>query len=120
MSVFLFYLEFMFQRIYRMYMKNLKNFEIFLNEWLDSPGSIDVPGEATEVRVNSRNYTPNNPQMPEVIDAMYETAYFNDFLDSEGKSESFKEFLEDEDRTAIQITGYLKNRFTEKTVIKKN
>ncbi len=110
----------MFQRIYRMYMKNLKNFEIFLNEWLDSPGSIDVPGQATEVRVNSRNYTPNNPQMPEVLDAMYEAAFFNDFLDAEGKSETFKKFLVEEERSPIQITGYLKNSFLQKTGIKKD
>ena len=68
-------------------MKNLKKFHPFINEWLDSPGSIDVPGQATEVRVNSRNYTPNNPQMPEVLDAMYEASFFTDFLDDEGKSE---------------------------------
>ena len=47
-------------------MKNIKPFESFLNEWLDSPGSVDVPGQASEIRVNSRNYTPSNDnQLPQ-------------------------------------------------------
>lgn len=96
-------------------MNRIKKFQSFLNEWLDSPGSIDVPGQSSEVRVNSRNYTPNNPQMPVVDDAMYEAAYFHDFLDEEGKSESFSKFLKDEERSAADITGYLKTSFGEKT-----
>lgn len=96
-------------------MKNLKKFQPFLNEWLDSPGSIDVPGQATEIRVSSRNYTPNYPQMPIVLDAMYEASFFNNFLDEEGKSESFSKFLKDERRSAKDITNYLKGSFQEKT-----
>lgn len=101
-------------------MKNLKKFQTFVNEWLDSPGSIDVPGQATEIRVSSRNYTPNNPQMPEVLDAMYEASFFTDFLDDEGKSESFNQYLKEKSRTGAQITGYLKDSFSQKKDSKKN
>jgi hypothetical protein len=76
-------------------MKNLKNISQFINEWLDSPGSIDVPGQNTEIRVNSRNYKTQNQQLPEVVDAMFEASYFHDFLDDEGKSENFNKFLDE-------------------------
>jgi hypothetical protein len=79
-------------------MKNLKNIHRFINEWLDSPGSIDVPGQNSEIRVNSRNYKTQNQQLPEVFDAMFEAAYFHDFLDEEGKSEKFNKFLPSQDR----------------------
>jgi hypothetical protein len=96
-------------------MKNLKRFQIFINEWLDSPGSVDVPGQATEIRVNSRNYTPGAPQMPEVVDSMYEAAFFNEFLDEQGKSEEFGGFLKKKQRTSKDITEYLKESFSQKT-----
>lgn len=101
-------------------MKNLQKFQTFVNEWLDSPGSIDVPGPAAEVRVNSRNYTPNNPQMPEVLDAMYEASFFTDFLEDTGKSESFNEYLKKESRSASEITRFIKRRFQEETMNKKS
>ena len=53
-------------------MKNLKNISQFINEWLDSPGSVDVPGQNTEIRVNSRNYKTQNQQLPEVVDSMFD------------------------------------------------
>jgi hypothetical protein len=95
-------------------MKNLKNFDNFLFEWIDSPGSVDVPGQASEVKVNSRNYTSANPQMPEVIDAMYEAAEVNMFLDKEGKSEAFNKFLTEKNRTGSEVTDYIKGSFREK------
>jgi len=92
-----------------------KNFTDFLNEWLDSPGSVDVPAQSTEVRVNSRNYTPANPSMPEIVDAMYEANYFHDFLDKEGKSEEFNKFLKGKKRSGSDITRYLKDSFQTKS-----
>ena len=100
-------------------MKNLKNFDKFLFEWIDSPGSVDVPGQSSEVRVNSRNYSPANPQMPEVIDAMYESAEINMFLDKEGKSEAFNKFLSEKKRSGSEVTDYIKGAFREKAKPKK-
>jgi hypothetical protein len=100
-------------------MKNLKNFDNFIFEWLDSPGSVDVPGQSTEIRVNSRNYTSANPQMPEIIDAMYETAEVNIFLDNEGKSENFNKFLSKKKRTGTEVTDYIKESFRETAKSKK-
>lgn len=100
-------------------MKRIQSFENFLYEWLDSPGSIDVPGPDYEIRVNSRNYTPNNPQMPVVLDAMFEASFFHDFLDGAGKSEDFNEFLEKEKRSGKEITDFLKISFQEETQNKK-
>ena len=75
-------------------MKNLQKFQNFINEWLDSPGSIDVPSNSYENRVKSRNYHSTDPAMPQVYDAMYEAAYFHEFLDNEGKSEKdFNRFI---------------------------
>lgn len=96
-------------------MKNLKKFPDFLNEWIDSPGSVDVPGQDVEQRVNSRNYTPAHQPLPEVIDAMYEKAYFNDFLDEQGKSEHFNKFIEEGKKSASDITDYIKDSFDKKT-----
>lgn len=90
-----------------------KNLTQFLNEWLDSPGSVEVPGQNLEVRVNSRNYTPVHQPMPEVVDAMYEATYFHDFLDKEGKSEEFNKFLKKK-RSGSEITSYIKDSFKEK------
>jgi hypothetical protein len=100
-------------------MKNLKNFDNFIFEWIDSPGSVDVPGQSTEVKVNSRNYTSANPQMPEVIDAMYEAAEVNMFLDKEGKSEAFNKFLKETERSGSDVTDYIKGAFREKAKPKK-
>ena len=95
-------------------MKNLKNISQFINEWLDSPGSIDVPGQNSEIRVNSRNYKTQNQQLPEVVDSMFEAAYFHDFLDSEGKSEGFNKFLDEGKKSGAQITSYIKDSFKDK------
>jgi len=92
----------------------IKNFKIFLKEGIDSPGSVDVPGQDYEVKVNSRNYTPVNQPLPEVVDAMFESSYFTDFLDNEGKSEEFNKFLDKKKRSGSQITEYLKNSFSDK------
>jgi hypothetical protein len=92
----------------------IKNFKIFLKEGIDSPGSVDVPGQDYEVKVNSRNYTPANQPLPEVVDAMFESSYFTDFLDNEGKSEEFNKFLDKKKRSGSQITEYLKNSFSDK------
>ncbi len=100
-------------------MKNLKKFEGFVNEWLDSPGSIDVPGKSYETKVNSRNYQSTDPMMPETIDAMYEAAYFHDFLDECGKSEEFNKFIGEDKKSGSDITEYLKTSFQEKNSKKK-
>jgi hypothetical protein len=92
----------------------LKTFENFISEWIDSSGSVDVPGQNTEVRVNSRNYTPINQPLPVVADAMFESSYFTGFLKDEGKSESFNKFLKNEKRSGAQITEYLVNSFSKK------
>lgn len=101
-------------------MKNLKNISEFLNEWLDSPGSIDVPGQNSEIRVNSRNYKTQNQPLPDVVDAMYEASYFHDFLDQEGKSESFNKFLDEGKKSGAQITNFIKDSFKEKSSKKDN
>lgn len=85
----------------------------FLNEWLDSPGSVVVPGQNLDTRVSSRNYTPTNPEMPEIVDAMYEATYFHDFLDKEGESEEFNRFLKKK-RSGKEITNYIKGSFKKK------
>ena len=96
-------------------MKNIKPFGSVLNEWLDSPGSVDVPGQNTEIRVNSRNYTPSNQaQLPYVEDAMYEGSYVYEFLDNEGKSMEFDDFLKKKSRRGKEITDYLKENFKNK------
>lgn len=90
-------------------MENIKSFSSFLNEWLDSPGSVDVPGQDTETRVNSRNYTPsNNDQLPYVEDAMFESSHVYGYLDNQGKSLEFDEFLKEKPRRGKEITDYLK------------
>jgi hypothetical protein len=99
-------------------MENLKKYSKFVNEWLDAPGSIDVPGEAMERRVNSRNYQTGNMTMPEVHDAMFEAADFYDFLDGHGKSEDFDKFLKEDKRSGSDITEHIKNKFKEKMIKK--
>lgn len=100
-------------------MKNLIKFEGFVNEWLDSPGSVDVPGEAYQTRVSRRNYQSADPTMPETIDAMYEATYFHDFLDEEGKSEKFNKFLGENNKSGSDVTEYLKTSFQIKNLKKK-
>jgi hypothetical protein len=90
----------------------IKNFKLFLREGIDSPGSVDVPGQDYEVKVNSRNYTPANQPLPVVVDAMFESSYFTEFLDQEGKSEDFNKFLGGKKRSGSQITNYLKDSFS--------
>jgi len=101
-------------------MENIKKYSNYINEWLDSPGSVDVPGSEMEVRVNSRNYQPKNTQMPETYDAMFEAAEFYDFLDSHGKSEDFNKYIDLEKRSGSDITDHLKDRFKEKMIKGKN
>ena len=101
-------------------MKNLQKFQNFINEWLDSPGSIDVPSNSYENIVKSRNYHSTDPAMPQVYDAMYEAAYFHEFLDNEGKSENFNKFLEEGKKSGSEITRYIKDSFKEKSTQKKS
>ena len=101
-------------------MKNLQKFQNFINEWLDSPGSIDVPSNSYENRVKSRNYHSTDPAMPQVYDAMYEAAYFHEFLDNEGKSENFNKFLEEGKKSGSEITRYIKDSIKEKSTQKKS
>ena len=101
-------------------MKNLKKFSELITEWIDSPGSIDVPGQNSEIRVNSRNYSPEHQPPPEIVDAMYEASYFHDFLDNEGKSEKFNKFLDEGRKSGSQITDYIKDSFKEKSHKKKD
>ena len=81
-------------------MKNLKKFQDHVNEWHDAPGSIDVPSNSYENKVRARNYQSNDPSMPQVYDAMYEAAYFHEFLDGEGKSEELQYLA----RTTVKIS----------------
>jgi hypothetical protein len=92
-------------------MKNLIKFRGFVNEWLDSPGSVDVPGEAYQIRANRRNYQSIDPTMPQIVDAMFEAAYFHDFLDEEGKSEKFNKFLSEKNKSGSDVAEYLKTSF---------
>jgi hypothetical protein len=92
-------------------MKNLKKFPGFLNEWLDSPGSIDVPGQNTEIRVNSRNYTPAHQPLPYIEDAMYEKSKIYDMLDEYGNSEDFNKFLGEKKRSGREVTDRIKDVF---------
>lgn len=104
-------------------MKNLENFQTFVNEWLDSPGSVDVSPNSYETRVRSRNYHSTDAAMPQVydaFDAVYEASYFHDFLDNEGKSESFNKFLSGGKKSGSEITDYIKDSFKEKSAKKKS
>jgi hypothetical protein len=58
--------------------------------------------------------------MPQVYDAMYEAAYFHEFLDNEGKSENFNKFLEEGKKSGSEITRYIKDSFKEKSTQKKS
>lgn len=89
----------------------IKRYQDFIKEWLDSPGSVDVPGQDYETKVNSRNYTPANPPLPEVVDSMFEANYFTSFLEEEGKSEIFNKFINEKKRAGSEITRFLKDSF---------
>jgi hypothetical protein len=97
-------------------MENIKKYSSYINEWLDSPGSVDIPGDAMEIRVNSRNYQAKNMTMPETHDAMFEAAEFYDFLDSHGKSEDFNKYIDSEKRSGSNITDHLKDKFKERMI----
>lgn len=95
-------------------MENLKKFQDFLNEWIDSPGSVDVPGQDSEIRVNSRNYTPARQPLPYVEDAMYEKTQIYELLDKYGNSEDFNKFLGEKKRSGREITDRIKDIFGER------
>lgn len=97
----------------------VKKYLDFISEWLDSPGSVDVPGQDFETKVNSRNYTPANLPLPVVVDSMFEANYFTKFLEEEGKSEDFNKFIEEKKRSGSEITSYLKESFDNKNKHKK-
>lgn len=93
----------------------MKDFRQFiLTEWLDSPGSVDVPGQNTEIKVQSRNYNSTNPQLPEVVDGVFEASEIYDFLDEHGNSEDFNKFLKEKKRSGRQITDHLKDKLKNK------
>lgn len=98
-------------------MKNVKNFSNFIsievNEWLDAPGSVDVPSDSYENKVRSRNYHSTDPTMPQVYDAMFEASEIYDFLDEHGKSEDFNKFLEKK-RSGKEITDHIKEYIKER------
>ena len=100
-------------------MKNIKGIKDFLLEWHDAPGSVDVPGYGYETTVNYRNYTPATQPLPDVVDSMFESSYFNDFLEEEGNSEEFQEFIDEKKRSSKEISEYLKNKFEIKIKNKK-
>ena len=100
-------------------MENLKKYNQFILEWIDSPGSVDVPGQDYDAKVNSRNYTPAHQPLPEVVDAMFEKSYINDFLDNAGKSEEFNKFLKEGTKSGSEITDYIKDSFDRETSKKK-
>jgi len=95
-------------------MKNLKKFQGFINEWIDSPGSVDVPGQDSEIRVNSRNYTPARQPLPYIEDAMYEKAKIYEILDEYGNSEDFNKFLDEKKRSGREVTDRIKDIFGER------
>lgn len=95
-------------------MKNLKKFPEYLNEWIDSPGSVDVPGQNSEIRVNSRNYTPAHQPLPYIEDAMYEKAQIYEILDEFGNSEDFNKFLDEKKRSGREVTDRIKDIFGER------
>jgi hypothetical protein len=97
----------------------MKCFNDFLKEDF-FPGTVEVPGDAYITQVNSRNYQAAHQPMPEVYDAMFESAYFCDFLDECGKSESFNKFLGENKKSASDITNHIKDSFLEKSSKGKN
>jgi hypothetical protein len=92
----------------------MKSFNQFLNEDF-FPGTVEVPGDAYITQVNSRNYKAAHQPLPEVYDAMFEGAYFCDFLDECGKSEGFNKFISEKKKAASDITNYLKEEFKSKS-----
>jgi hypothetical protein len=89
----------------------IKKYTDFIKEGLDSPGSVDVPGQDYETRVNSRNYTPANQPLPIAVDSMFEANYFTSFLEEEGKSENFNNFIKEKKRSGSEITRFLRESF---------
>jgi hypothetical protein len=96
----------------------MKTFIQFINEDF-FPGTVEVPGDAYVTKVNSRNYQPSHQPLPEIYDAMFEGAYFCDFLDECGKSENFNEFIKENKKSPSDITNYLKEEFINKPKGKK-
>jgi hypothetical protein len=94
-------------------MKNIKSLTDFLNEDFD-PGTVQVPGDAYVTQVNSRNYQAAHQPLPQVLDPMYESSYFCEFLDECGKSENFDKFLKESKRSAVDIAGHIKENFLSK------
>ena len=92
----------------------MKTFFEFLNEDF-FPGTVEVPGDAYVTKVNSRNYQPSHQPLPEIYDAMFEGAYFCDFLDECGKSEGFGKFVKENKKSPADITNYLKGEFMAKS-----
>lgn len=93
---------------------NIKSFENFLNEYYvsEAPGSVVVPGEWYKDNVNSRNYRPAYTQMPQVVDAMFQTTDLYNYLDTLQEEEEFVEMLKKGD-APDKIVGYLKKRIHE-------
>ena len=90
-----------------------------INEWLDSPGSVEVPGQNAEIKVNSRNYVSMNQPFSYVEDTLLDISYFHQFLDEESDSENFNNFLRKKKRSTKEITRYLKKSLENKRNYKK-
>ena len=101
--------------IYRILMKSsIKSFENFLNEYYvsEAPGSVVVPGEWYKNNVNSRNYKPAYTQLPQVVDAMFQTTDLYNYLDTLQEEEEFIEMLKNND-APNKVVKYLKKRIHE-------
>lgn len=92
----------------------IKSFENFLAEYdnFESPGSVEVPGEWYKDNVNSRNYRPAYTQMPQVVDAMYQSNDVYNYLDTLSEEEEFGKILKDH-KNPKDVTNYVKKRIHE-------
>lgn len=94
--------------------RNIKSFENFLNEYYvsEAPGSVVVPGEWYKDNVNSRNYRPAYTQMPQVVDAMFQTTDLYNYLDTLQEEQEFVAMLKNSDAPE-KVVKYLKKRIHE-------
>jgi hypothetical protein len=94
---------------------NIKSFEDFLLEYYvsEAPGSVVVPGEWYKDSVNSRNYRPAYTQMPQVVDAMFQTTDLYNYLDTLSEEEEFSKIVKENNGKPKQIIKYLKRRINE-------
>lgn len=93
----------------------IKSFEDFLLEYYvsEAPGSVVVPGEWYKDNVNSRNYRPAYTQMPQVVDAMFQTTDLYNYLDTLSEEEEFTTFIKENVDKPRDIIKYVKKRIHE-------